>query len=151
MKTSHLLAILTLLVLGTPGAFAKPGWIDDFDKGLAQAKTEKKVTLADFTGSDWCVWCQRLDKEIFSTPEFKEYAKANLVLVEVDFPQTKPLPKNKQEKHDKLAKEYEIQGYPTVIVFDPEGKKIGQLGYTQGGPAAFIKELEAITKKGGAK
>lgn len=151
MKIPHLLASLALLTLGTHGAFAKPGWIEDFDKGLAQAKTEKKIALADFTGSDWCVWCQRLDKEIFSKPEFKEYAKANLVLVEVDFPQLKPLSKSKQEKHDKLAKEYDIKGFPTVLVFDAEGKKIGQLGYTEGGPAAFIKGLEAITKKDGAK
>ena len=151
MKTAHLLATLTLLALGTQGVFAKPGWIEDFDKGLAQAKTEKKIALADFTGSDWCVWCQRLDKEIFSKPEFKDYAKTNLVLVEVDFPQTKPLPKAKQEQHEKLAKEYKIEGFPTVVVFDAEGKKIGQLGYVEGGPAAFIKELEAITKKSGAK
>src|SRR3954471_3428562 len=118
MKIPHLLATLTLLTLGTHGALAKPGWIDDFDKGIAQAKSDKKVALADFTGSDWCVWCQRLDKEIFSTPEFKDYAKANLVLVEVDFPRLKPLPKHKQEKHDKLAKEYNIEGFPTVLVFN---------------------------------
>ena len=148
MKTP---AILAVLALTTQLALAKSGWVEDFDKGLAQAKTEKKIALADFTGSDWCVWCQRLDKEIFSQKEFKDYAKDKLVLVEVDFPQTKPLPKAKQEKHDALAKQYEIKGFPTVLVFAADGKKIGQLGYTEGGPAAFIAALEAITKKTAAK
>lgn len=151
MKTPTSLAAIAILALTAHAALAKPGWVDDFDKGLAQAKTEKKIALADFTGSDWCIWCQRLDKEIFSQKEFKDYAKANLVLVEVDFPQTKPLPKNKQEKHDALAKQYDIKGFPTVLVFDADGKKIGQLGYVEGGPSAFIAKLEEITKKPGAK
>ena len=73
------------------------------------------------------------------------------MLIEVDFPQTKPLPKKKQEKHDALAKQYEIKGFPTVLVFDAAGKKIGQLGYTEGGPAAFIAKLEEITKKPAAQ
>lgn len=151
MKTHHFLATIAILTLTAQAAMAKSGWEDDFDKGLAQAKTEKKIALADFTGSDWCGWCIRLDKEVFSQKEFKDYAKGNLVLIEVDFPQTKPLPKKKQEKHDALAKQYEIKGFPTVLVFDAEGKKIGQLGYTEGGPAAFIAKLEAITKKPAAQ
>ena len=83
-----------------------------------------------------------LDKEVFAKPEFKEYAKANLVLIEVDFPQLKKLPKSKQEKHDALAKDYGIKGYPSVVLLDAAGKKIGQLGYMEGGPQAFIAAIE---------
>ena len=138
---------LASLAFATTGVFAKPGWEDDFDKGLAKAKAEKKVALVDFTGSDWCGWCIKLDKEIFSKPQFKDYAKDKLVLVEVDFPQSRPLPKKKQEENDALAKKYKVQGFPTVLVFNAEGKQVGELGYTEGGPGAFITELEKVLKK----
>ena len=71
---------------GSAVAGAAAGWDDDYEKAVAQAKAEKKMVLLDFTGSDWCGWCIKLDKEVFSQPEFKDYAKENLVLVEVDFP-----------------------------------------------------------------
>lgn len=123
-------------------ALAKPGWTEDYEKGVEQAKKENKIALIDFTGSDWCGWCIKLDKEVFSKPQFKEYAKANLVLIEVDFPQLKKLSKNKQEKHDALAKDYGIKGFPSVVLLDAAGKKIGQLGYMEGGPEAFIAAIE---------
>jgi protein disulfide-isomerase len=145
MKTLPL--ALAAIAFATTSVFAKPGWEDDFDKGLAKAKTEKKVALVDFTGSDWCGWCIKLDKEIFSQSKFQDYAKDKLVLVEVDFPRSKPLPKEKQEKHDALMKKYKVEGFPTVLVFNAEGKQVGELGYTKGGPDAFIAELEKVLKK----
>ena len=139
--TSCIRTAAVLLAIST-AAIAKPGWVDDYEKGVAQAKKDGKIALVDFTGSDWCGWCIKLDKEVFSKPAFKEYAKANLVLIEVDFPQLKKLPKSKQEKHDALAKDYGIKGYPSVVVLDAAGKKIGQLGYMEGGPDAFIAAIE---------
>lgn len=128
-------------------AIAASGWSDDYDKAVAQAKTDKKMVLLDFTGSDWCGWCIKLDKEVFSKPKFKEYAKENLVLVEVDFPQGKRLPKKTKEQNEKLKAEHGIRGFPTIVVLDPEGKKVGQLGYMEGGPEAFIAALEKLKTK----
>lgn len=139
--TSSLLTAAILFGISA-AALAKPGWVEDYEKGVAQAKKVGKIALVDFTGSDWCGWCIKLDKEVFSQAKFKEYAKANLVLIEVDFPQLKPLPKSKQEKHDALAKDYGIKGYPSVVLLDAAGKKIGQLGYMEGGPQAFIAAIE---------
>ena len=142
MKLALPLSLITLAF--TAAAFAKSGWEDNYEKGVQKAKTEKKITLVDFTGSDWCSWCMKLDKEVFSQAKFKDYAKQNLVLIEVDFPQLKPLPPSKQKKHDALAKQYEITGYPSVIVLNAEGKKIGKLGYMEGGAEAFIAALEKL-------
>ena len=102
--------------------------------------------LVDFTGSDWCGWCVKLDREVFSQPEFKEYAAKNLVLVEVDFPQTKAQSKEQQAKNKALAEKYSIRGYPTVLIFNAAGKEIGKLGYMPGGPQAFIEALEKLPK-----
>ncbi len=144
MKISLPLSLIVMsAVLGT-SAFAKTGWEDNYEKGIQKAKTEKKIALVDFTGSDWCSWCMKLDKEVFSQAKFKDYAKQNLVLIEVDFPQLKPLSRPKQKKNDELAKQYEVTGYPSVIVLDADGKKLGKLGYMEGGPEAFIAALEKL-------
>ena len=136
-----------ILALTTAMALAKPGWTDDYDKGLAQAKTEKKMSLLDFTGSDWCGWCMKLDKEVFSEKEFKDYAKQNLVLIELDYPQGKRLTKHTKDQNEKLKGEYGIKGYPTIFILDSEGQKIGQLGYMEGGPKAFIAAVEKLKTK----
>jgi thiol:disulfide interchange protein len=72
-------------------SFAEPGWLTSVPDAQAQAKSENKLVLLDFTGSDWCVWCKKLDAEVFSQQAFADYAKSNLVLVEVDFPAQKKL------------------------------------------------------------
>jgi len=149
MKTflTRILSACAVFAVGSTAVFAAAGWDDNYDKAIAQAKAEKKLVLLDFTGSDWCGWCIKLDKEVFSKPEFKEYAKANLVLVEVDFPNSKPQSKKLKEQNQKLQKEHGIQGYPTIIVLNSEGKKVGQLGYQEGGPAPFIAKLDALKGK----
>ena len=139
--------LLGILCLSMPSAFAAAGWDDDYEKAIAKAKAEKKMVLLDFTGSDWCGWCMKLDKEVFSKKEFKDYAKDNLVLVEIDFPNAKRQSKKLKEQNEKLKTEHGVRGYPTIIVLDPEGKKVGQLGYMEGGPAPFIEKLNGLKAK----
>jgi protein disulfide-isomerase len=140
-------ASVAVLTLGSSVALAAAGWGDDYEKAAAQAKAEKKLLLLDFTGSDWCGWCIKLDKEVFSKKEFKDYAKENLVLLEVDFPQSKNQTKKLKEQNAKLQTEYKIKGYPTIIVLNSEGKQVGELGYQEGGPKAFIAELDKLKGK----
>jgi protein disulfide-isomerase len=87
-----------------------------------------------------------LDKEVFSKPEFKEYASKNLVLLELDFPRSKKMPPETAKQNERLAVKYGIQGFPTVVVFDSSGKPLGALGYQEGGPQAFIAQLEKLRK-----
>ena len=149
MKTllSRFFTFAAALAVTSSAALAAAGWGDDYDKAVAQAKTEKKMVLLDFTGSDWCGWCIKLDKEVFSKPEFKKYAAENLVLVEVDFPQGKKLPKKTVAQNEKLQQEHGVRGYPTIIVLNSEGKKVGQLGYMEGGPKPFIAKLDELKGK----
>jgi protein disulfide-isomerase len=143
-KLTLFLGVLCLL---TSIASAASGWDDDYDKALAKAKAENKMIVLDFTGSDWCGWCIKLDKEVFSKKEFKDYAKENLVLVEVDFPRGKRLSKKLQEQNEKLKNEHSVKGFPTIIVLNSEGQKVGQLGYMAGGPAPFIEKLNGFKAK----
>jgi len=128
-------------------AAEEPQWMTDLPKAQAKAKAEKKVVMLDFTGSDWCGWCIKLHKEVFSKPDFAKYAKDNLVLVEVDFPQQKKQTEELKKANAALQEKYKIDGYPTIIVLDAEGRKLGETGYVEGGPKAFIAELEKLRKK----
>ena len=132
--------------LAVGSAAAKPGWLTDYKQAQAEAKANKKLLLVNFTGSDWCGWCIKLDREVFSKPEFEEYAKKNLVLLEVDFPRAKELPPAQKVQNQQLAQEYQIEGFPTLVVLDGDGRTVGLLGYTPGGPSAFIAELAKLPK-----
>jgi protein disulfide-isomerase len=119
-------------------------WLTDFPKAQEEARTNHKLLLLNFTGSDWCGWCKRLEAEVFSKPEFAEYAKQHLVLVTVDFPRAKPLGDEVRRQNRALAEKYGVEGFPTIVLLNGEGKPVGALGYQPGGPGAFIAELKKI-------
>jgi protein disulfide-isomerase len=123
-------------------------WLTDLPKALEKAKAEKKMVLADFTGSDWCPPCKALHKNVLSSPEFLSYAKDNLVLVEIDFPRTKPQSDTLKKANKELAKKHDIEGYPTVIVFDSNGKELlKDVGYDGKGKAAdYVAKLKGLKK-----
>tara|TARA_R110002096_G_scaffold14981_5_gene52864 strand:+ start:1853 stop:2707 length:855 start_codon:yes stop_codon:yes gene_type:complete len=123
-------------------------WVTNYKAALKQAKKEKKLILADFTGSDWCGWCIRLKEEVFSKEEFTEWAKDRFVLLELDFPRKKQLPDELKKQNAELAKEHSIRGYPTILFLNARGKKVGKSGYVKGGPTAWI---EAAEKELGSK
>ena len=120
---SWLLTTLSLLAIAT-SSLAKTGWDDDFEKSLAKAKESKKMVLLDFTGSDWCGYCIKLDEAVFSKSAFKKFAKENLVLVELDFPRSTPLPKKTKEQNTALGKKFDVHGYPTIVLLDSDGKEV---------------------------
>jgi thioredoxin-related protein len=92
------------------------------------------------------IWCIKLQKEVFAKPDFLNYARTNLVLVEVDFPNRKKLSPEQQRANDALAKRFGVEAYPTIIVLDGAGRKLGELGYQPGGPKPFIAALEKLKK-----
>ena len=139
-----LIGLFACWVLLQAGA-AELQWLTSLPKAQTQAKSEKKLVMMDFTGSDWCGWCIKLNKDVFSTKEFADYAKKNLVLVEVDFPRNKKQSAEQKEANKGLQDKYRIQGYPTIIVLDGNGKQLGELGYMNS-PTAFIKKLDSLKK-----
>jgi protein disulfide-isomerase len=146
MKT--FLSILMLAALSSIASAApKEGWIDDLEKAKAQAKAENKKILLDFTGSDWCGWCKKLDAEVFSQPAFKDYAAKHLVLVEVDFPRSFQLPEATKKQNDELAKKFKIQRLPHDRHHQREWHEEGRTRLCRGGPEAFLKQLRRSTKR----
>jgi protein disulfide-isomerase len=123
-------------------------WLTNLSAAKTQARNENKHVLMNFTGSDWCPCCIQMEKEILSQPEFADYAQKNLVLVLVDFPEHKAQSYTVKVSNNELQKEYNIQGYPTLIEVNPDGKVLWKhLGYVEGGPKGLIAQLDAANKK----
>jgi thiol:disulfide interchange protein len=137
----RLLACSAALVLAASVAHAAD-WTEDYASAIAQAKKEHKLVLLDFTGSDWCVWCQRTDKEVFATQKFKDFADQKLILVKLDFPNAKPQTDALKAQNAGLRDKYGVEGYPTLVVLDAKEKVVfSQLGYKDGGPDALIAQF----------
>jgi thioredoxin-related protein len=122
-------------------------WLTNYQQAQALSKKTGKPILMDFTGSDWCGWCIRLEDEVFSKSEFKKYAEKNVILLELDFPQRKAIDPKTKEQNEMLAKMYGVRGFPTILLTDHNGKVIAQTGYQQGGPKAYIKHIKDLLAK----
>ena len=144
MKT--LLTLAIAFALSPFASAAREGWTENFEAAKAQAKKQNKKIVLDFTGSDWCPFCLRLEKDVFSKPEFKDYAAKHLVLVEVDFPEHIKQSAATKKQNEALQTKYGVQALPTIVVLNPAGAKVAQSGYFDGGPKAFIKIVEQTKK-----
>ena len=121
-------------------------WGTDLSAALSQARSEHRLVLMDFTGSDWCPWCMKLDRDVFATSQFADYANNNLELVRVDFPHNTPQSEDLRQANAALANRFNVNGYPTCILLDSSGKELGrQTGYAEGGPDAFIAKFESFS------
>lgn len=158
MKTSGIIGTLVLasaLLCGCgqqTRAENPPGiWQTDYAAALKQAATENKYVLVDFSGSDWCGWCMKLDREVFSQKEFIDYARAHLICVLLDFPRGKELPKTQKDANQALLERYQVEGFPTVLILNPQGRTIKRDGYQSGGAAAYVNFIESTISADSAK
>jgi len=147
VKNLFLAGALVLAFAPSFSPRANSEWLTDYKKAQQEAKTNNKLLLLDFTGSDWCGFCIMLDREVFSKPQFKDYASKNLVLMEVDFPRRKMLSAEVKRQNEELAEHYQIEGFPTIVVLSGDGRKVWRFeGYFTDSPEAFIAELEKLRK-----
>ena len=119
-----------------------------------------KPIFGFFTGSDWCGWCHKLTNDVLDKPEFIEWAKKNVVLLELDYPRRKQLSPELQQQNNELQQVFKVQGFPTVWLFfletDEKSKKkninpLGSLGYPQGAEQGkeqvkFLNDANTILK-----
>ncbi len=121
------------------------GWSQNFAAAQKEAAAGQKDLLLDFTGSDWCSWCIKLNKEVFDHEAFKTGVKDSLVLVELDYPQDQAkLPAEVRQQNEALLKRYPVKGYPTILLCDPDGKPFAATGYQAGGPEKYVEHLNAL-------
>ena len=121
-------------------------WHEDLKEAITISQKENKPLMLFFTGSDWCGWCIRLQKEVFFKPEFTKWAAENVVLVELDFPRKKAQSKELRAQNAQLQQQFQVRGYPTIWFVKADKNSSGQVnlsqlgrtGYVKGGPAVWI-------------
>ncbi|MBN1300092.1 MAG: thioredoxin family protein [Melioribacteraceae bacterium] len=118
-------------------------WHTKLEDAVKIAQKEDKNILVNFTGSDWCVWCKRLSKEVFTQKSFANYANEELVLVKLDFPRSIQQTMETKKYNEMQAYKYGIRGFPTIVLLNEEGNLVGKTGYQAGGPDNYVKHLEA--------
>jgi thioredoxin-related protein len=144
--TIGLVAVCALLRAGAE----ESQWLTDLPKAQTEAKKENKLVFIDFNGSDWCLPCMEL-KKVLSTPEFTDYAKTSLVLVDIDFPQKKEQSEELKKTNAALSENYKIEGFPTVVVLSSRGDELSRdIGFGKSAKE-LIGELEKLKKKTDAK
>lgn len=136
-------------------------WYTDLNEAHKLSIKTKKPIFGFFTGSDWCGWCHKLQRDVFAKEEFIKWAKDNVILLEIDFPKRKVLPEALRKQNQDLQAAFKVMGYPTVWFFNASKDEknnykitaLGQTGYPQG--AEIGKEekkfLEAANKIIGKK
>ncbi|BDS05047.1 hypothetical protein NT6N_00870 [Oceaniferula spumae] len=143
--------ILASLALAITASFATAGgdnWMTDFEAAQKKAAAENKDLLVDFTGSDWCGWCIKLNKEVFQHDPFKTGVADKFVLVELDFPRDKSkLSQEIQDQNSSLQAKYGVRGFPTILLLDAKGRPYAKTGYQAGGPEKYVAHLDELRAK----
>ena len=123
-------------------------WFTNVSEAIEQSKASGKPIFAFFTGKEWCSWCKKLERQVLSKEGFINYAKENLVLLELDFPRRRKdgKPVILPEKQIELARKFNIKGYPTVILMDSSTNKIAKTGYEAMSPEQYVDHVKALLK-----
>ena len=140
--------LVGLLIFGlvAPAAAGEIHWVTDFAAAKAQAKKEKKYLFIDFTGSDWCGWCKKLEKEVFSQEAFQKKIPQEFIMVQLDFPKKTKQDEKIAKQNQELSQKYGVRGFPTVILTDADGEEFARTGYRAGGPEAYIANLDGYVQ-----
>ena len=123
------------------------GWTDDFEAARKLAEKEAKPMLVLFTGSDWCIWCQRLEQQVLSQDAFSSAIPKEMVAVFLDFPNDGSVKPERRKQNEALARKYGIRGFPTVLLMDAKGEPFARTGFRPGGPEAYVEHLRELAKK----
>jgi thioredoxin-related protein len=155
MKTIFSTLFLVLFIGCSQAQTKEIKWLTSMDEAIVQSQKENKPIMLFFTGSDWCGWCIRLQKEVFFQDAFKTWANETVIAVEVDFPRNKFQTQELKNQNATLQKQFGVQGYPTVWFVKPEATKDGKInllqlgtsGYRSGGPSNWIGEVNGFLNK----
>jgi thioredoxin-related protein len=142
-RATVVLALLTVMAAG-PLLAADDLWTEDATQAMATAAKEGKDLLINFTGSDWCGWCVKLDKEVFSQEAFTSEAPKHFVMLKLDFPRRRQMPAETKKQNAEWRDRMGVRGYPTIMLADAKGKPYAKTGYQRGGAEAYVKHLAEL-------
>ena len=126
-------------------------WSSDYDSAVKESKAKGKPILLFFTGSGWCSYCQKLEREVFNTPQFARAAGSDYIFVKLDFsPRGEAISSQFKKQHSDLINRHAVRGYPTVVLLNSQEKVLMTTGYRAGGAEQYIAHLQGAYAKSGS-
>lgn len=118
-------------------------WGNNVRLAAEESRKTGKPILAAFIGSDWCPYCEKLNKEIFETRKFANWSE-KVILLQLDFPKTRPQDEELKQQNELMRQQYRVEGMPTVLFIDGQGNVIGRTGYMTGGAEKWLEGVDRI-------
>lgn len=119
-------------------------WLDSYEQAVNQSKETQKPLILFFTGSDWCVWCNKLEKEVFYSKDFAQASAGKFIFLRLDFPLNHSLSPAITSQNKELQKKYDVRSFPTILILDSHQRQIGITGYRPGGGQSYSAHLDKI-------
>lgn len=116
-------------------------WMTDYQEAIALSKSTSRPIFLFFTGSDWCGWCHKLEKEILETSEFIQGASEKLIFVKLDYPMRSELDPTSTAQNNQLKEKYSVRNFPTIVLVDPDQQPIGVTGYRAGSGKQYAAHI----------
>ena len=148
----NLIFVFLLVFISTEVAEAGgSGWTTSVKEAVIASKKTGRPIVADFTGSDWCGWCVRLNREVFDQGDFKKWAQRNVILLELDYPKRKEQSASLKRQNQLMRQRYRVSGYPTILILGADGKLLQKTGYKAGGPKVWVGNIKEVVDQYKAK
>ncbi len=145
-------AVCALIIGGASygeAAQSQVNWTTNYQDALNQAKQNSKPILLFFTGSDWCTWCQKLEHEVFQSPDFASSVGDKFIFVKLDYPRSFRLDYQTEAQNQRLQEKYNIRAYPTVIVIDGNEGFLGNVN-RNGSVQKYVSDLVQLANRNNA-
>jgi hypothetical protein len=122
---------------------ASSAWETRVGPAIALAQAKRLHILITFTGADWDNWSTKMDREVYSQPEFASYARDRFVLLRLDYPRHSAQPSDVAAQAADMLRRCKVVAFPTAIIMDEDTRILARIeGYRPGGPANFIQLMQ---------
>lgn len=144
MKPRLLMQALPLLLLlaAAPAHAAGIAW-KSWNAGVAEARATGRPILVDVY-TDWCGWCKRMDRDVYSRADVRDYLAKRFVTIKLDAESSdQGTLEDRTMTYGAIAQRFKVNGYPTTIFLRGNGEHLVNVpGYV---PAErFLRMLEYI-------
>lgn len=140
-KFTMLTIFLFSLMMSTFATGAELSWQTNFAQASQQAQSSGKPIVMLFTGTDWCYWCKRLERDILQNPEFVNAVNDKFIFVFLDFPRGSPQNPTLSAQNEQLANKFNVNSFPTIIILDSKGQFLSKPTYDRENPRSLADQL----------
>lgn len=150
MRTFFSIFLGLSLFLGSSQLQAHLPWATKHAEVMEKAQKENKPVILFFTGTGWCTWCVKLEREVLDMPEFANALNNQFLFLKADFPNPSE-PAIASSQYKPLMDRYHVDGFPTLVVVNAKGDELFTMGYEAGGPQKYAEKLLMKLRMSGQK